>query len=103
MMQDIKYISGRLRLGNLRIYRSQHPSRDFLLHAMPKNSICAEIGVHEGEFSRRILDIVNPRRLHLIDPWKYEEDELYSKALYGGKAGVSQAHLDARYLKVVER
>jgi len=48
-------------------------SRDFLLKIMPQNSICAEIGVFNGEFSQRILNIVNPKELHLIDPWKLDE------------------------------
>ena len=43
--------------------------RDFLLRRMPRNAICAEIGVLAGDFSRRILAITQPARLHLIDPW----------------------------------
>ena len=44
-------------------------SRDFLLEKMPKNSICAEIGVLRGDFSERILRIVKPKKLYLIDTW----------------------------------
>lgn len=36
---------------------------------IPKRSIGAEIGVFRGEFSRRILDIAAPTKLHLIDSW----------------------------------
>jgi len=43
--------------------------RQFLLNSMPKNSICAEIGVWTGLFSQMILDTVNPTQLFLIDPW----------------------------------
>ena len=28
------------------------PPRDWLLNTMPQGSVCAEIGVHEGDFSR---------------------------------------------------
>src|ERR1700761_3378323 len=40
-----------------------------MLKLLPQSSICAEIGVDEGEFSDRILKIVNPVKLHLIDAW----------------------------------
>jgi predicted O-methyltransferase YrrM len=43
--------------------------RNALLDMMPLNSICAEIGVNEGEFSQRILEKTNPAKLHLIDAW----------------------------------
>jgi len=53
---------------------------------MPKNSICAEIGVNRGNFSKSILKIVQPKKLYLIDPWKWPEnqtemDENYNKTL----------------------
>lgn len=43
--------------------------RKFLLDMMPANSVCAEIGVSEGLFTEEILEVVNPKKLHLIDPW----------------------------------
>ena len=45
------------------------PPRERLLAKMPQRSICAEIGVHEGDFSQDILCSVKPVKLHLIDPW----------------------------------
>lgn len=45
--------------------------RGRLLAMMPKGGRAAEIGVWEGGFSRRILDICEPAELHLIDPWMY--------------------------------
>lgn len=45
--------------------------RGRLLATMPKNGVVAEIGVWEGDFSQRILDICQPVVLHLIDPWEY--------------------------------
>ena len=46
--------------------------RKFLLEMMPQNSVCAEIGVNQGLFSEEILEVVNPKKLHLIDPWTGE-------------------------------
>jgi hypothetical protein len=45
--------------------------RGRLLAMMPKGGRVAEIGVWEGGFSRRILEICEPAELHLIDPWRY--------------------------------
>lgn len=72
-------------------------AREYLLCKMPKQSVCAEIGVHEGEFSRRILSTVNPRRLHLIDPWEKGE------GLFGDQAVSEQAIVDERYAKVKDQ
>ena len=47
--------------------------RKFLLEMMPKNSVCAEIGVNQGQFSKEILEVVQPKKLHLIDPWAGED------------------------------
>lgn len=43
--------------------------REELLKLLPKNSICAEIGVNEGEFSQEIIKITSPEKLYLIDAW----------------------------------
>ena len=45
------------------------PNREALLDLMPKDSVCAEIGVNAGKFSSKILDIVKPKKLYLIDLW----------------------------------
>lgn len=48
--------------------------RGRLLARMPKGAAAAEIGVWEGNFSRRILEICEPTELHLIDPWMYQPE-----------------------------
>jgi hypothetical protein len=77
--------------------------RRFLLDMLPAGSVGAEIGVHQGDFSRAILDVVAPVHLHLIDPWKHETSATYEKAWYGGGAEQGQAEMDARYAAVLER
>lgn len=44
--------------------------RKKLISRMPPQSICAEIGVKAGVFSRTILEHSDPKELHLIDPWE---------------------------------
>ncbi len=70
-----------------------------LLKLMPKGSVCAEIGVWKGEFSREILKIVRPERLHLIDPWKYQTQ--FGKRFYGGAFAKKQQDMDDIYTDVV--
>jgi hypothetical protein len=41
----------------------------FLEQMIPKGGVGAELGVYKGHFTRFILDVVAPERLHLIDPW----------------------------------
>ena len=45
--------------------------RDRMLGQLPKGAVVAEIGVWEGFFSGRIMEICQPKTLHLIDPWLY--------------------------------
>lgn len=54
--------------------RRRDAVRDRLLGLLPKGSVGAEIGVWEGAFSRRILAIVEPAELHLIDPWSHQPE-----------------------------
>ncbi len=44
-------------------------SREELLKKIPQNGIVAELGVDQGGFSKLILDINKPKKLHLIDFW----------------------------------
>ena len=81
----------------------QSNRREFLLEMLPKNSVCAEIGVHKGDFSAQILRTVVPKELHLVDPWKYEGSDIYKEALYGGKIEGGQSEMDDRYEAVLLR
>ena len=74
--------------------------RQFLLERLPKNSVGAEIGVHLGDFSEKILEIVKPNKLHLIDPWKHEVSATYENAWYGGVVKNGQEEMDARYANI---
>jgi hypothetical protein len=56
------------------------PSRFELLKKMPKNAVCAEIGVLGGDFASQIYAVTSPKKLHLIDPWKHETDGAFSLA-----------------------
>jgi len=78
-------------------------SRADLLELLPKGSIGAEIGVWRGDFSSRLLRIVRPARLHLIDPWRFEEHADYEGAWYGGGIARNQSDMDDIYESVCVR
>jgi hypothetical protein len=103
MLRRIKDAAQRRLFGDRQSIEADHAGRERLLQAMPAHAICAEIGVWEGDFSRRMLDRTRPAKLHLIDPWRYEQDVTYKDSLYGGQIGGSQAHLDGVYARVCKR
>lgn len=43
------------------------PNRDHILPLMPKNGVVAEVGVALGEFSRKIIDVMQPRHFIAVD------------------------------------
>lgn len=88
---------------SLELSKNDPEGRDFLLDHLPRGSIGAEIGVHNGDFSAMIMRSVHPAKLHLIDPWKYEDSEVYKDAWYGGKAANGQTEMDSRYESVCRR
>lgn len=91
-----------------RVYRLLHPGaprfpRRRLLDRVPKGAACAELGVWKGDFSERILEVVRPSSLHLVDPWQAITGEGYEGARYGGKLAEGQAEMDAVHDAVLER
>lgn len=101
--ETINKIPGARRVAELLRLVPRHGGRQFVLDMLPKGSIGAEIGVHLGDFSQRIIDTVSPKELHLIDPWEYHRDETYKTAWYGGGAKGGQAEMDERHARVLKR
>ena len=56
-------------IRNLRVFLD----RNAMLEALPKNTIIAEIGVAEGNFSEKLISITRPKKIHLIDYWAGEK------------------------------
>ena len=52
------------------IRRRGRPARDnFVREVIPKAGVGAELGVYKGDFTRELLDLAEPQRLHLVDLW----------------------------------
>ena len=73
--------------------------RDQLLKKLPKNAICAEVGVFEGEFSQRILKKNNPTKLVLIDAWSAQSMKDNSDV----QTSFTQEKFDQTYLNVLTK
>lgn len=74
-------------------------SRERLVASLPKGGACAEIGVDYGVFSERILDLADPCRLVLVDPWRHLQAEEYGS----DPANVSDEAKEAQYQQVAAR
>jgi len=52
------------------------PDRQALLSELPSGGVAAEVGVAFGDFTKQIVALNRPRKLHLLDVWgsaRYEE------------------------------
>lgn len=59
-------------------------NRDKLLEFLPKNSVCAEIGIETAKTSQRILEVIQPAALHLIEieeKWVENARQKFSEAI----------------------
>ena len=71
--------------------------RGKLLRSLPKGARVAEVGVWEGAFSKRILEICEPVELHLIDPWLYQPE--FANTGFGRKK--NEDLMEVKYQDVV--
>jgi hypothetical protein len=71
-----------------------------ILTMLPHDSVGAEIGVWQGDFSAELIHALNPRRLHLIDPWVMRDDGIHRAAWYGSD---NRPDMEAIYAGVMRR
>lgn len=62
-------------LENARLITNRHK----LLELLSKGGIVAELGVANGDYTSHIMNISQPKRLHLVDVW---QSERYNKTLF---------------------
>ena len=78
-MSDGKFWSGSKLLDKKHLQNCKViPHRFYILDLLPKNSICAELGVSIGDFSKEILTRSDPKQLYLIE----SKSELVDKLSY---------------------
>jgi hypothetical protein len=69
-----------------------HVSKAVLNLCKPHHSVCAEVGVWKGEFTREIVERKS-KALYLIDPWAYQAEK-YPGRWFSGKVAKSQNDMD---------
>jgi hypothetical protein len=69
---------------------------------LPTNPTCMEIGVHLGGFSRSLLDSLNPKKLHLIDPFENGVDPISKQEIYN-ELQIKTVYSDERCLSEVHK
>jgi predicted O-methyltransferase YrrM len=63
-----------------RVPETREMRRKFLIEKLPRNAVCAEIGVFLGDFTELILKVAKPSRIFLIDPW-FDDDQRYESVV----------------------
>lgn len=61
------------------------PNRDHVLNKLPKGGICVEIGTYRGDYAQKILDIIKPDKLYLLDVNCSFVKERFKKEIESGK------------------
>lgn len=77
-------------------------NRDVLLDLMPKNGICAEVGIFKCEYSAQILQKLTPKKLHLIDLNPGAIDIAKSQFPTEIENGVVETHLGDSSARILE-
>jgi len=52
-------------------------NRQELARWLPRQGMVVEIGVERGDFSEDIIRFSSPEKLHLVDPWTYQDASMY--------------------------
>lgn len=73
-------------------------NRRRVLRSMPREGVCAEIGVWKGDGASSILHNASPRKLFLVDPWAHQPERARSRY---GRADADA--MDEIYQGVLER
>ena len=81
----------------LKISLKYNFKRKNIISQIDKKSIIGEIGVWRGEFSKRILDNCDPKKLILIDPWLFDIKIRGCAPQVKGKEPLSQKYFDDAY------
>lgn len=80
-------------------------TRETLVSCLPEGGTGIEIGVAEGVFSEALLRAAKPRRLHLVDPWLFQDREDYLPD-HNNVDGVTQDkrhdHVVAKFAREIE-
>lgn len=64
-----------------------------LLTALPKGGKAIELGTYMGGFAVKLLRVLRPTELHLVDPWAIDDDDEYVRT-YGAQRTIMHSAYD---------
>ena len=87
------------------------PTRNHLLDQLPRQAVCAEVGVAFGDFTREIIARCEPKKLHLIDAWSSDRyqaglDQLkreFADDIASGRVVINQGRSTEQLLEFGDR
>jgi hypothetical protein len=65
-----------------------------------KNPVSLEIGVHRGDFSKKLFSNLIPQKFVLVDPWRVFEEIIYKKSWYGNTEKFGQKKQDQYFEEI---
>ena len=65
-----------------------------------KNPFSLEIGVHRGDFSKKLFLNLRPQKLVLVDPWMVFNELIYEKSWYGSSDILGQKKQDQYFEEI---
>lgn len=93
----------------MKILQSRDEYLDYMKSVLPPNPKVLEVGVEAGHFSKKLMKVLDPSELHLLDPWETNRfnGKAYSeKHLRGIPTAYStqsmQSQIEARYKKEIQ-
>lgn len=66
----------------MKILESRNAYLEYIKTLLPENPKVLEIGVEAGHFAAKIMEVLEPSELHLLDPWEWNPSngKVYSEA-----------------------
>ena len=77
--------------------------RDFFVKELPVQTVGCEVGVWEGGMAAAMLEVANPTKLILVDPWVWDLDGLTTDIYLPRRTPGGQHGMDKIYKTVCAR
>lgn len=86
----------------MKVLASRDDYLEYIKTLLPDNPRVLEIGVEQGTFSNKLMKVLEPSSLHLLDPWDWNPNNglVYQE---GHMRGVPTAHSNAGMRLRIER
>jgi len=106
VVKEIPYVmmnscKEKINLKNVKIVNNRTEFLTEILKDIQPNPVCIELGTYQGDFSKQILDILNPEKLYLVDPWIVGSDENGKTPMYGNRLNLCTAYSSEEMYEMV--